>query len=69
MKYLVKSIHSWGFKERKKGSKNFKGYFFANNICTKKIKWKEMNNPIYDNSCDNGDFSHVYIIGHQYFGL
>jgi len=28
-----------------------------------------LNNPIYDNSCVNGDFSHSYIIVNEYFGL
>jgi hypothetical protein len=28
-----------------------------------------LNDPIYDNSCDGGEFSHAYIIVYQYFGV
>jgi hypothetical protein len=28
-----------------------------------------LNGPKYDNSCGGGDFSHVYIIVHEYFDL
>jgi hypothetical protein len=47
----------------------FVGLLFVTNICLKKFKWENLISPIYDSSCDNGDFSHWYIIVYEYFGL
>jgi len=33
-----------------------------------KFKCKKLNNSNYDNSYGGGDFSHEYVIMHQYFG-
>jgi hypothetical protein len=33
-----------------------------------KFKWEIVNNSNYDNFHNGGDFSHVYVIMHKYFG-
>ncbi len=58
-------IRGLGFKKMNMNSKVFLGLFFTKN----KFEWEELNHPSSDNSCCGGDFSHVYIIVHQYFGL
>jgi hypothetical protein len=45
------------------------GYFLQITIIWNKFKWEKLNNPIKNNSCDNGEFSHSYIIVYEYFGL
>jgi hypothetical protein len=44
----------------------FQGYFLQITFTQNKFKWKKLNSPISDYSCDNGDFSHVNIIVYQY---
>jgi hypothetical protein len=54
-----------GIYKKEKRLHDFFKLFFANNIYTKKLNEKIQNDgdsSIYDNSCDGGYFSHVYII-------
>jgi hypothetical protein len=45
------------------------GYFLPITFTWNKFKWEKLNSPIYNNSCGGGEFSHSYIIVHDYFGL
>jgi hypothetical protein len=50
-------------------SKKENGLLLANNITWNKFKLKKLSSPIQDNSCDVGEFSHLYIIMCEYFCL
>jgi hypothetical protein len=45
-------------------------FYYLPNIEAKwnKFKWKILHDPNYDNFHGGGDFSHVYVIMHKYFG-
>jgi hypothetical protein len=44
-------------------------YFLQITITWNKFKWKILSSAIQDNSCDVGEFSHLYIIACEYFCL
>jgi len=43
-------------------------YLFNTKSTLNKFKWKILDNSNYTNFHGGGDFSHVYVIMHQYFG-
>ncbi len=62
-------IHSWGSKRRKRIPRFLWGYFLQIAFTLSKFKLGKLNCPIEDNSCDDGEFSHSYIIVYEYCGL
>ncbi len=62
-------IHGWGSKKGKEIIGLLWGYFLQITFIWNKFKWEKLNSLTSDNSCGGGEFSHPYIIVHDYFDL
>ncbi len=67
--YMEGFIHGWGSEKGKRNLGLLWGYFLQITFTWNKFMWEKLNSSILNNSCDNGEFSHSYIIVYQYFAL